>query len=296
MPDFDYGLLRDLSTEMQRLAALPKDHAKYGAAQVALEDLRVEYKALRDQYQAQYATAPANPNRELAGPEATQQAGVSSDLGPIQAGVMSASNTMSFGLGKPAAQVFHALVPGGPTGGDVGAQWQATTEAHPTASAVGTGVGIGAGLVAGKIAASMAKSLGPLAASPVLQALSKLRGATRAVSTATKAAKAVSPASSVVAKVSAQKAIGVAEQATQSAAQELAASLAQAQQTELAAQALAKTTALIRQGFSMEDAAQMVQVGTAVPKKLWQPLLNGARRHLARVVQRAPASPPLPPQ
>ena len=75
MPDFDFKLLRDLSTEMQRLAAIPRTHKDHAAAQVALEDLRADYTKLRDDYQTQYQTAPADANRGLAAPEATEVAG-----------------------------------------------------------------------------------------------------------------------------------------------------------------------------------------------------------------------------
>ena len=301
MPDFNFAELRRLSTTMQKLAALPREHKNYAAAQVALEELRADYNAMRDDYQTKYATDPANPQRALATPEAEEMSGANADLGAVAAGRMAFSQVgLPFGL----AELVGSVSQGVPLQ-DVRAQTRASQAAHPTATTIGTGAGVatalltprgvyGAGTTIAKgQSARIAAKKAALELAEMQRKLAPEIAAYKAAKVANTAAVAKSaataPASSVVAKVAAEKAVATTAEVTQSAAQQLSTRLAQAKAEELAIQAIAKTNALIKAGFSIEDAAQMVKTGVHVTNDMMQPFMRAARVKFARDAARAAA-------
>ena len=295
MPDFDFKKLRLLANEMQRLAAFPTTSKNYAVAQVALEKLKGHYAALKDEYQAQYGTDPANPQRGLALSTTDREelgTGAVQPLGLVDTGVMSATQMMTMGAARPAAAAAHALIPGGPTGSDVNAQWEASMAATDQGHELARGAGMVAGTLALPIASKLirstlgVKSLAPVSTSPALKAVQfawqRFAGARRAAQAAVQTASKVAPSSSAVAKVGAEKAVAVTGEAAQSAAQQLAASLAKAQAEALAIETHAKVAALVKNGFALEDAVQMVKTGATVPKALVAPFLRGAKARAAK--------------
>lgn len=329
MPDFDFVTLRGISEEMRRLAAVPQSHKDYAAVQVALEELRTDYNAMRDEYQRQYRTDPTNPNRALTVPEQNELnrlTRMTADPGAVGTGRMAfAKMGLPFGLAERVASATQGV----PLE-DVQAQTAMGEELHPIADAVGQGTGVAANLVGAPKAVlgagtaivkaktarialrraelELKRDFGDAAAGHFSKSIASMwgrimgavRGSRAAATSAQQTAATTAPTSSLAVQVGATKNAATtaaqAAQAEKSAGQMLAESLAQAKQESLAIDAIARRNFFMKQGFSIADAEEMVRQGVSAPKGALSRFMKAAETEYRRMLEVAQRTgvPPTP--